>query len=235
MNELAEEESIDSRAEEELREQAGSLFAAQPEPVATTTPPQKTSISSSDEEGDEEESIEDYMKRLMARMRGDSDKEEAQPAASPAPMQTATKAENTAVAQPLPAPVTERANTTTTPFNPEEYVPKALAPEKSRNLAAMRELANNSARSAIQVSARRRYGTAHCNEAGDRLDGLVVGGALIMINGFNVNIALIATIASFLVAVIWGIDAVSTIKPLLYAAKTTEADKPAEAEAAEQE
>ncbi|XZE52753.1 hypothetical protein SH139x_004458 [Planctomycetaceae bacterium SH139] len=43
------------------------------------------------------------------------------------------------------------------PLSPESpYVPRSNAPERSGNLAAMRELANSSARSAIATSARRR-------------------------------------------------------------------------------
>ncbi len=182
-----------------------------------------------------EESVEDYMKRLMARMRGGSLGEESKPAgaaaASPAVPTTvfnaagASKSQSDSVSAsgkvPLPSAVTERNNSTTSRFNPEEYVPKALSPEKTRNMAAMRELANTSARSAIQVSARRRYGTAIALKLAIALTGLGVGTTLVMINGLKVNIALIATIASFLVAMIWGFDAVSTIRPLLYSASET--------------
>ncbi len=175
-------------------------------------------------ESGEEESIEDYMKRLMARMRGGSMEEDSRPSLSapvatiaPTPAQSLDSMSSPKVS--MPGAITERApNSTTGPFNPEEYVPKALAPEMSRNMAAMRELANNSARSAIQVSARRRYGTAIALKLAIALIGLGVGVTLVMINGLNVNIGLIATIASFLVALIWGFDAFSTLKPLLYAA-----------------
>ena len=208
-----------------------------PEPVYTPAPAPTPAVSAAsqatDESGDEsgEESVEDYMKRLMARMRGGSVEEEAKPAASATSnaSTTATASSSLGMASkassdssgvfgkvPLPSAITERNSTTTAPFNPEEYVPKALAPEKTRNMAAMRELANTSARSAIQVSARRRYGTAIALKLAIALTGLGVGGTLVMINGLNVNIGLIATIASFLVAMIWGFDAISTIRPLLY-------------------
>lgn len=187
-----------------------------PEPVSAipaSTPPAEST---------EEESIEDYMKRLMARMRGGSVEEEAKPSApapviAPAPSVSADSMSASKLALPSSA-ATERAPISTTgPFDPEEYVPKALAPEKTRNMAAMRELANTSARSAIQVSARRRYGTAIALKLAIALIGVGVGVTLVMINGLNVNIGLIATIASFLVALIWGFDAFSTLKPLLYA------------------
>jgi hypothetical protein len=187
---------------------------AEPEPVPASP------------EGGEEESIEDYMKRLMARMRGGSLEEESKPSppptavsAPPAP-QPSDSMPSAKIA--LPGSATERASSRTTgAFNPEEYVPKALAPEKARNMAAMRELANTSARSAIQVSARRRYGTAIALRLAISLTGFGVGVALVMINGLNVNIGLIATVASFLVALIWGFDAFTTLKPLLYSAVDT--------------
>ncbi len=187
--------------------------------------------SSAEEESEEdEESIEDYMKRLMARMRGDSEPitpgiaKKSEPV-TPPPQPTAhAVARDPSTVRP-PARKTEVASSTerrtgvgaatTAAFNPDEYVPKALAPEKSRNMAAMRELANNSARSAIQVSTRRRYSTAIALKLVIATIGFIVGCVLILLNGFNVNIGLIATVASFLVAIIWGIDAASTIKPML--------------------
>ena len=71
------------------------------------------------------------------------------------------------------------------------------------------------------MSARRRYGTAIALKLAIALTGLGVGAALIMINGLNVNIGLIATVASFLVALIWGFDAFNTLKPILYSAAET--------------
>jgi hypothetical protein len=103
----------------------------------------------------------------------------------------------------------------TEPFDPETYVPRGLPAEKNRDIDALRELANTSARSAIQVSARRRHSTAILVKTSVALVGLSAGGALVGINGLRVNIALIATIASFLVAAIWGYDALATLRPLL--------------------
>ena len=211
--------------EPELVSEPVSSVSQQPAIETSSSASKETSEEARAEAG-EEESIEDYMKRLMARMRGGSIEDEPKPApapvvkAAPAPIQSADSMSSSKI--PLPGAATERAPSSTTgPFNPEEYVPKALAPEKTRNMAAMRELANTSARSAIQVSARRRYGTAIALKMAIALIGLVVGITLVMINGLNVNIGLIATVASFLVALIWGFDAFSTLKPLLYAAVET--------------
>ena len=223
-------EMIDHSEAEHVR--AERLVA--PDPVAVQPDMDALSEPKGDEE---EESVEDYMKRLMARMRGGSLEEEPKLSSPPpvalAPATSAPPVDSTSPSKiTLPAPVTERVpSSTTSPFNPEEYVPKALAPEKNRNMAAMRELANTSARSAIQVSARRRYGTAIALKLAIALIGLGVGVTLVMINGFNVNIGLIAAIASFLVALIWGFDAFTTLKPLLRTAgETIESAKPTEPE-----
>ena len=58
---------------------------------------------------------------------------------------------------------------------------------------------------------------------------MTVGGILVAINGFQVNIGLVATVAAFLVAAIWGYDAVASAKPLIQAGlvlkpQTKEAD-----------
>ncbi len=96
-------------------------------------------------------------------------------------------------------------------------MPRGTAPEKNRDLNALRELANTSARSAIQVSARRRQGSAILIKSTIALVGLIAGIALVSINGARINIAFIATVASFLVAIIWGYDAGTSIRPLLQA------------------
>ncbi|MGN6136403.1 MAG: hypothetical protein ACTHOU_18115 [Aureliella sp.] len=180
---------------------------------------------SGQEAGDE--SVEDYMRRLLARMRGVSESEVKLPGldaheSTPAPVKPRA-------AEPI-APLRASGDTTvanpglagetlsqswTEPFDPETYVPRGLPAEKNRDIDALRELANTSARSAIQVSARRRHSTAILVKTSVALVGLSAGGALVGINGLRVNIALIATIASFLVAAIWGYDALATLRPLL--------------------
>ena len=234
--ELIEEPLYDTTGElESISKEESYLPEIIPEPEPAHAAPALSSSSDSiADEGSEEESIEDYMKRLMARMRGGSVEEESKASAASAssnsavtPSKPQTETTNAAGKIALPAAATERSNaSTTSPFNPEEYVPKALAPEKTRNMAAMRELANTSARSAIQVSARRRYGTAIAMKLAIALIGLGVGATLVMINGLNVNIGLIATIASFMVALIWGFDAITTIRPLLFAPPETKNVEP---------
>jgi hypothetical protein len=165
------------------------------------------------------------MRRLLARMRGVSETEVKLPGLdrveSPKPearsdhkprasLPTAADSQATDETGPISEAWTE-------PFDPMNYVPRVSAPEKNRDIDALRELANNSARSAIQVSARRKHGTAIMIKSAVALVGLIAGLALVSINGLRLNIALIATLASFMVALIWGYDALSTLRPLLQA------------------
>ncbi len=185
----------------------------------------KPASHSSSESGEEDDSVEDYMRKLLARMRGVSESEVKLPGIDPQP----AKVEKPQVTRKAPEPVVAAPSSTTVvppapdtwsePFDPETYVPRVTAPEKNRDLNALRELANNSARSAIQVSARRRHGTAILIKTCVAAVGLFAGVAIVSINGFQPNIALIATGASFLVAAIWGYDAIATLRPLLQSSR----------------
>ena len=196
---------------------------AQPEHLtqsvpAADNPTVPASAARAGEENDE--SVEDYMRRLLARMRGVSETEVPPPPVE-APKVTQTSApKDPSVAdtvQNVDAGGEQISEAWTEPFDPDKYVPRGTAPEKNRDLNAMRELANTSARSAIQVSARRRQGTAILIKSSIALVGLIAGVALVSINGARINIAFIATVASFLVTTIWGYDAVTSIRPLIQA------------------
>ncbi len=183
---------------------------------------------------DEDDSVEDYMRKLLARMRGvpEEEIEIAKPApatsTTPAPtMSTTASSKATESFQTKPtagprstvlAPKTEVDSIgSTEPFDPEKYVPRALAPERTTSLAAMRELANSSARTAIHKSTRQRHVTSIFLKAVIAFVGLVVGLVLVAINGLNFNIGLVATVAAFLVAAIWGYDSLTSIRPMLQA------------------
>ncbi len=186
-----------------------------------------------EEDGD---SVEDYMRKLLARMRGvpEEEIELNKPALAPvsAPVRAAPKVDpETAPAQ-IPARPTSTSGPRTTvfaqqtevdslevtePFDPEKYMPRALAPDRNKSLAAMRELANSSARSAIHKSTRQRHVASILLKGVIAVIGLLVGGILVAINGLNLNIGLVATVASFLVAAIWGYDSLTSIRPMLKA------------------
>jgi hypothetical protein len=89
---------------------------------------------------DDEESIDAYMARLMNRVQGSSE-----PGAAPI---ISRPVREEPVKNSAPKPAAEAAE----PEPPTgEYSPRTAAPEQSHNLAAMRELANESARSAIRT------------------------------------------------------------------------------------
>jgi hypothetical protein len=126
-----------------------SLFAAAP-----AAPAQPSAGGS----GDDEESIEAYMSRLLQRVRGDS--------AGEAPkfvMPSSTPVEEPVAAQPAtPAPAATPA-VAAEPVDPESFMPRSHAPEVNSDLAAMRELANSAAKSAITTHAKRRQGQRIAN------------------------------------------------------------------------
>lgn len=101
----------------------------------------------------DDDSIEAYMSRLLKRVRGDSHVATpavAVPAPKPAPVAPAPLPVEIA-----PAPI---ATVPAETVKPEEYVPRQKAPELTTNMAAMRELANSAARTAI-VKHQKRSGS----------------------------------------------------------------------------
>ena len=96
------------------------------------------------EVGDDDESIEAYMSQLLARVRnGDTE-------ASPVQRERA-------VMKPTWKPTPEEAETPEVDASgePLEYLPRSQAPELNSKLSAMRELANDSARSHIATHAKK--------------------------------------------------------------------------------
>lgn len=94
-------------------------------------------------EEDDDESIEQYMNRLLTRVKAGNTG-----AASPSAIPVAQSI--SASPQPNNAP----AANSEIPDEPKEFVPRTLAPEPPERLSQMRELANSAAKSAIQTHAR---------------------------------------------------------------------------------
>ncbi|MBX3421723.1 MAG: hypothetical protein KF752_09230 [Pirellulaceae bacterium] len=176
--------------------------------------PSRNPATASDSVGDgaEEESVEEYMQRLLARMRGDSGPVataavEARPKAVAAPIQTARSA-----FQPTPPELTPEARGS---FDFDSYKSRTNAPEKPKNITALRDLANSSARTAIHKSTRQRYLSTSLLKLSISMVGFTVAAVLVAINGVAMNIGLVATVASLFVAIIWGYDGAKGLKPLL--------------------
>jgi hypothetical protein len=160
--------------------------------------------------GEEEESIDDYMSKLLARVRGTG------PAESPSP----ARQDWTAKAKPAPAPAAIPARPAEveavkpavpsmpgrTRREPAEMAPRAVAPEKQLGLSGMRELANLSANSALTQHDRRQLSVTTRTKLLVTLVALAVGGSLLWLwrMPHNEITTFYSAIAAFLVAVLWG-------------------------------
>lgn len=120
-----------------------------PEPQPPAAPEPQPEPPAAESQGPGDDSIEDYMNKLLQRMHtddgGGSEGADASTVASSASLQSAEP--EPAVTEPEPEPEM---------LDESEYVPRSTAPERTDNLAQMRELANSSARQAIATSVRSR-------------------------------------------------------------------------------
>jgi hypothetical protein len=122
-------------------EEPSSPGAADSPRSSSTAPPPASAV-------DHDDSIEAYMDRLLARVRGDQSR-----TPPPPPPALETREPITEIPLPTPPPVAaveEKPDLS-------QFMPRRQAPERSRSLAAMRSLANQSARSAIKTHAERSW------------------------------------------------------------------------------
>lgn len=123
------------------------------EPIDETPPTGRVAGDDSDV------SIEDYMSKLMQRVRGKS--EDELPTPKRKPVAAPPKASPAVASTPPQRPALEDRVVTEAPCKPLETLrslpTRAGAPEQSGSLQAMRELANQSARTAIDTSSQRRW------------------------------------------------------------------------------
>ncbi|MCS7465695.1 hypothetical protein NZK35_03280 [Stieleria sp. ICT_E10.1] len=108
------------------------------------------------DDGPEDDSIEAYMSRLLQRVQGDDQPKQPAPPAPPSVPAAETEQDDSAMeldesdeaeldqSQPVEPSIKDSV----------PLVPRSQAPELSRNLSAMRELANQSARNAVSRSIR---------------------------------------------------------------------------------
>lgn len=142
---------------------------------------------------DEEESIEDYMARLLKRVRGESSGGHGSSGhgsgghgSSPAPKAAPTPSYTPETRKEAAKPVEEVVAAPVATVSEEEYVPKCQAPESQVDLKAMRELAMNTARTALNTSAdQRRRKTTILSVLG--LAGCAGATAVILLGGVWYN------------------------------------------------
>jgi hypothetical protein len=194
--------SANSEAEEESRQHASAT-------ITSPAPRVRKAVSKEDDV-----SIDDYMSRLLARNRGDS--ESAAPRSAPATPSTPADSPSPTAAKPdlfvaAPAPSAQQ------PAKPVELAPRAVAPEKNIDLQAMRQLANLSAKSAISthdskqltLSTRTKLAaTFAAGFIGMVFLGLTVSGGARLITGA-------LAVGSFAVAALMGTSYVALTKKML--------------------
>lgn len=114
------------------------------ESVPDTTEAPKSASSS-----DDEVSIDDYMQSLLARMRAKSGEPDPPPQTKSVKEVPVAKPERTADETPEPV----------RPFTREEFVPSRYAPEQTSDIRKLRELANETAKAAIDSATVNRWET----------------------------------------------------------------------------
>jgi hypothetical protein len=159
----------------------------------------------------EEESIEDYMARLLQRVRGDDQPASAgarrtEPAYVPPPRVTST-------ASTLPKETKQISiNVVESDDKPSDFLPRSQAPELSSNLKAMRELANESARTAIHTSARKRGGASAASKFFVAGVAIALGVVLLLVARSLGNLALCGAAALLVIGLLFGLRGVLAVR-----------------------
>jgi hypothetical protein len=199
------------------------LDTAAEAPPPSTSPDQPAVPAGGDEEP--EESVEDYMARLMQRLRG-GDTASPAPAASAVSVPTSEEAAvahvlDTDAETPPASDVVEPPAPVAPPIQPCEYKPRNQAPERGAGLDALRDLANSSARSAISTHKVKTHGKAAMGRA--IAAGLALLGAVAFVcwQGYDGVVGLAGTGIALVLAMIWGVQAVFLAARTLHARRIT--------------
>jgi len=161
-------------------------------------------------DGDADESIEEYMQRLLHRVRSGSDAPLSmtpEMAAPPKRMRRETSQGTAGVPSTSGRVVGE-----TTARDAFMGPPSPPVVSSKRDLEAFREIANSNARRAISRSEMRRRSTDLLVTFIVVMISLTCGIALLFFNGFKLNAPFFAMIASIFVAILWGFDAVHKMR-----------------------
>ncbi len=188
-------------------ESSGESIALLPE--ATQTEPEMSSQPSLEEGAPdaipmrsasadvEEESVEDYMAKLLQRIGGGASPETVRSAAKPAVRS----------AQPDESELPPGLRGSIEPENSEPLERKRrLPPELSSDLAAMRELANQSARAAIDKHTHGRWVRAAVGKMTVSLTAIITGGFLLVVSPDRHRIFLLGASTAAVVAIFWGLQ-----------------------------
>ena len=162
---------------------------------------------------DEEESVEAYMQRLLQRVKG-GDTTKALP---PKPAAPSPAYQSSAVAVPkLEALEAEEDQQLAAKpeLDMQNFQPRSSAPENNVSLAAMRDLANESARKAIAKSGSSKVPGPSSTHGKSIVSafGFLIGTVILVLNGLAINISFIGMVAAYLIFLIWGFEATQGTK-----------------------
>jgi hypothetical protein len=199
-------DSITNQLEDEVDEVMEVELESAVDPLPSEDETKRSFVKAS--HAAEEESIEDYMQRLLQRVRGDSDSSPATKQNTPTVVKPSTKVGKSQVAASMgldvsKGPATEESGP---PLTQESFVPRQQAPELRDGLAAMRELANSNARRAISRSDNRRSNAAFYIKLGITALAASSAVAILLLNGLQINMPFVGMIAAIVVTVLWGYD-----------------------------
>jgi len=190
---------------DEPEQDSGAPPAAQAMPAAEQVP-QPRQPNHPAKEG-EEESIDDYMVRLLKRLRsttGGAEVADCRPQAPP-PRQPAVPA---APAEAAPESASVPQPATPPPRKPVQMTPRAKAPEKMADLSAMRELANLSAQSALDWHTRKLLARARRGKLLIVISGLAATALLLwMWSAYGLGaLTYSGALVGLVVAIFWGLQ-----------------------------
>ncbi len=163
-----------------------------------------------EEEGEgKEESIDDYMDRLMQRIRPDSGA--PAPSSKTTPRKATNEAANAVTASTVESAESQAASPMSLApngFDPNETRPRAKPPENRTDMSAFRELANLSARSAIGHHARKVLIHTIYSKLAVAGVGLFAGVLLLWLwMRYGVwEMTFYSALAAILVAIYWGVQ-----------------------------
>jgi hypothetical protein len=170
-------------------------------------------------ETDEEDSIEEYMQRLLHRVRGTDNLPASQPTLPPTKTSTTARTAGPAASGIVPSVSVDSSDVVSAPLvaeplTNESFVPRQQAPEHRDELDALRELANSNARRALSRSDHRRVNSAFFFKLGVTAVAVFSAVAILMLNGLVLNMPFVGMLAAVIVAILWGYDCLTHFKQL---------------------
>jgi hypothetical protein len=170
------------------------------------------------------------MARLLKRVRGEDDPGAPRPQRTEAVYAPPPRASD-AAAKPSPAQQAKQIsiNIVEPDSQPGEYLPRSQAPELTTNLKAMRELANESARTAIHTSVRKRGGASAMGRFFVAVAALIIGGMLIWLSPSFTSLTAYGAAASLVIGLLFAARGLADVRRYRSALRSRPSAQPRDA------